>query len=80
MRINNERDRPVIQKPTDVILKVTSTTICGSDLHLYLNELQSGAMQKGDISGHEFMGIVDAIASEVHNVGQSTFSPTFLCS
>jgi threonine dehydrogenase-like Zn-dependent dehydrogenase len=47
---------PKIQAPTDVILKVTSTAICGSDLHLYNG--YNPAMKKGDILGHEFMGVV----------------------
>jgi threonine dehydrogenase-like Zn-dependent dehydrogenase len=42
---------------TDVILRVTSTAICGSDLHLYLNSMPG--MQKGDVMGHEFMGVVE---------------------
>ena len=42
---------PDITEPDDVILKVTGTTICGSDLHLYHGEIL--ALQKGDILGHE---------------------------
>ncbi len=42
---------PEITEPDDVILKVTGTTICGSDLHLYHGEIV--ALQKGDILGHE---------------------------
>lgn len=42
---------PDITEPDDVILKVTGTTICGSDLHLYHGEIV--ALQKGDILGHE---------------------------
>ena len=42
---------PDITEPDDVIVKVTSTTICGSDLHLYHGEIL--ALQKGDILGHE---------------------------
>src|SRR4051794_9212124 len=44
---------PVIQEPTDIIIKVTSTCICGSDLHLY--EVMAPFMEKGDIMGHEPM-------------------------
>jgi len=47
---------PAIQDPGDIILKVTSTAICGSDLHLYDGYVPT--MQKGDILGHEFMGEV----------------------
>lgn len=57
---------PVIQEPTDIIIKVTSTCICGSDLHLY--ELLGSVMEKGDILGHEPMGIVEEIGSQVANV------------
>jgi hypothetical protein len=44
---------PDITEPKDVVLKVTGTTICGSDLHLYHSEMLG--LQKGDIFGHEFM-------------------------
>lgn len=57
---------PVIQGPTDIIIKVTSTCICGSDLHLY--EVMAPFMEKGDIMGHEPMGIVQEIGSKVTNV------------
>jgi threonine dehydrogenase-like Zn-dependent dehydrogenase len=49
-------DDPAIVNPRDVILKITSTAICGSDLHLYDGMIPS--MQAGDILGHEFMGEV----------------------
>ncbi|KAF9482310.1 GroES-like protein [Pholiota conissans] len=54
---------PDITEPDDVIVKVTGTTICGSDLHLYHGEIMT--MQKGDILGHEFMGIIDKIGPGV---------------
>jgi threonine dehydrogenase-like Zn-dependent dehydrogenase len=57
---------PVIQEPNDIIIKVTSTCICGSDLHLY--EVMGPFMDKGDIMGHEPMGIVTEIGSEITNV------------
>lgn len=47
---------PVLQDSTDAIIQVTSTAICGSDLHLY--EVLGPFMDKGDIIGHESMGIV----------------------
>ncbi|KAF3996317.1 zinc-dependent alcohol dehydrogenase [Glaciimonas immobilis] len=47
---------PVLQEPDDIILKVTATAICGSDLHLYRGKVPG--MKEGDILGHEFMGIV----------------------
>ena len=54
---------PGIEEPGDVILKVTSTAICGSDLHLYDGYVP--AMQSGDIMGHEFMGEVVETGSGV---------------
>ncbi|THH06612.1 hypothetical protein EW146_g9556 [Bondarzewia mesenterica] len=70
---------PDIVDPDDVILKVTGTTICGSDLHLYHGEIM--ALQKGDILGHEklhvkFMGIIDQVGSNVKDlrIGQRVVS------
>jgi threonine dehydrogenase-like Zn-dependent dehydrogenase len=57
---------PTIQEPTDAIVRITSTGLCGSDLHLY--ELFGPFLNKGDILGHEPMGIVEAVGSEVTNV------------
>lgn len=54
---------PTITDPTDVIVKVTGTTVCGSDLHLYHREIMQ--LKKGDILGHEYMGIVDEVGPEV---------------
>lgn len=54
---------PGIEKPTDVIVKVTSTAICGSDLHLYDGFMPT--MEKGDIVGHEPMGVVVEAGSAV---------------
>lgn len=48
---------PKIQEPTDIIIRVTSTAICGSDLHLYDGFMLT--MEKGDVLGHEPMGIVE---------------------
>jgi threonine dehydrogenase-like Zn-dependent dehydrogenase len=53
---------PVIINPHDAIIKVTSTAICGSDLHLYDGYIPS--MEKGDILGHEFMGEVVEVGRE----------------
>lgn len=47
---------PIIQEPDDIILKVSATAICGSDLHLYRGKVPG--MKEGDIMGHEFMGTV----------------------
>ena len=57
---------PKIEEPTDVIVKVTSSGICGSDLHLY--EVLAPFMEEGDILGHEPMGIVTDVGSEVEHV------------
>lgn len=54
---------PVIQEPTDAIVRITSTAICGSDLHLY--EVLGPYMHKGDVIGHEPMGIVEEVGSAV---------------
>jgi threonine dehydrogenase-like Zn-dependent dehydrogenase len=52
---------PVIEQPTDAIVRVTSTCICGSDLHLY--EVLGAFMDAGDVLGHEAMGVVEEIGS-----------------
>jgi len=57
---------PDITEPDDVIIAVTGTTICGSDLHLYHSEIMT--LQKGDILGHEFMGKVDRVGQNVTKV------------
>lgn len=54
---------PRIETPTDAIIEVTSTNICGSDLHLY--EVLGAFMHEGDILGHEPMGIVREVGSDV---------------
>ena len=53
---------PTIQAPTDAIIRVTSTAICGSDLHLY--EVLGPFLDRGDVLGHEPMGIVEEVGSE----------------
>ena len=59
---------PRIEEPTDAIIRVTTTNICGSDLHLY--ELLGMYMDAGDILGHEPMGIVEDVGSAVTNLKQ----------
>jgi len=54
---------PKILNPRDAIVRVTLTAICGSDLHLYNGFVPT--MEKGDILGHEFMGEVVEVGSEV---------------
>ena len=57
---------PRIEKPTDAVIRVTTTNICGSDLHLY--EVLGAFMSEGDILGHEPVGIVEEVGSEVGNL------------
>lgn len=54
---------PRIEEPTDAVVRVTSTAICGSDLHLY--NVLGMYLKRGDIIGHEPMGIVEEVGSEV---------------
>lgn len=55
-----------IEQPNDAVIEVTSTNICGSDLHLY--EVLGAFMNPGDILGHEAMGIVREVGKEVDNL------------
>ena len=57
---------PTIEEPTDAIVRITSSGICGSDLHLY--EVLGPFLDVGDILGHEPMGIVEAVGSEVTHI------------
>ncbi|MBD2094981.1 glutathione-dependent formaldehyde dehydrogenase [Trichocoleus sp. FACHB-591] len=65
VRIGNVPD-PTILNPRDAIIKITSTAICGSDLHILDGYIPS--MKEGDILGHEFMGEVVELGSAVKNV------------
>lgn len=65
VRVDNVPD-PKILNPRDAIIKITSTAICGSDLHLYDGYIPS--MKSGDILGHEFMGEVVELGPEVKNL------------
>lgn len=65
VRVENVPD-PVLQDPTDAIVRVTSTAICGSDLHLY--GVLGPYLQKDYVMGHEFMGIVEEVGPEVGNL------------
>ncbi|MDO9410191.1 zinc-dependent alcohol dehydrogenase [Patulibacter sp.] len=65
VRIDTVPD-PTIQHPTDAIIKVTSSGICGSDLHLY--EVLGPFLDAGDILGHEPMGIVEEVGAEVTHI------------
>ncbi|HEX7009260.1 MAG TPA: alcohol dehydrogenase catalytic domain-containing protein, partial [Phycisphaeraceae bacterium] len=61
-----EVEDPRILQDRDCIVQITSTAICGSDLHLYDGYVPT--MRKGDILGHEFMGRVTEVGSQVHNL------------
>jgi len=65
MRVDTVPD-PTILNPRDAIVKITSTAICGSDLHLYNG--YNPTMKPGDILGHEFMGEVVELGNAVNNV------------
>lgn len=65
VRVDTVAD-PTIQQPTDAIVRVTSSGLCGSDLHLY--EVLAPFMTAGDILGHEPMGIVEAVGAGVTNL------------
>jgi len=58
-----ETYKPAIIEPRDVIVKVTGSTVCGSDLHLYHGSVFE--LQKGDILGHEFCGVVDSVGPNI---------------
>jgi threonine dehydrogenase-like Zn-dependent dehydrogenase len=62
----DEVPEPEIKEPTDAIIRVTTTAICGSDLHLY--EVLGPFIAEGDILGHEPMGVVEEVGSEVTQI------------
>jgi threonine dehydrogenase-like Zn-dependent dehydrogenase len=79
IQVDNVPD-PRILNPRDAIIRITSTAICGSDLHLYDGYIPT--MQPGDILGHEFMGEVVEIGREVKNlkIGDRVVTPfTIAC-
>jgi threonine dehydrogenase-like Zn-dependent dehydrogenase len=59
---------PSIEQPTDAIIRVTSSGICGSDLHLY--EVLGAFIDEGDVLGHEPMGIVEEVGAQVTNIAK----------
>ncbi|NED99340.1 zinc-dependent alcohol dehydrogenase [Phytoactinopolyspora halotolerans] len=65
VRVENVPD-PRIEEPTDAIVDVTTTAICGSDLHLY--EVLGPFLDEGDILGHEAMGVVQEVGSDVSHI------------
>jgi threonine dehydrogenase-like Zn-dependent dehydrogenase len=78
VRVDNVPD-PIIQEPNDAIIRVTTTAICGSDLHLY--EVLGIFMGEGDTLGHEPMGIVEEVGRDVTHVkpGDRVVIPFTIC-
>ncbi|PKW25503.1 zinc-dependent alcohol dehydrogenase [Phycicoccus duodecadis] len=70
---------PRIEQPTDAVIRVTSTNICGSDLHLY--EPLGAFMRPGDVLGHEAMGVVEEVGTDVGDlaVGDRVVIPFQVC-
>jgi threonine dehydrogenase-like Zn-dependent dehydrogenase len=70
---------PILKEPNDAIVKVTSSGLCGSDLHLY--ETLKPFMGEGDVLGHEPMGIVEEIGKDIDNltVGDRVVLPFQIC-
>jgi alcohol dehydrogenase len=60
-----EKPKPVITEPTDAIVKILKTTICGTDLHIMKGDLP--AVTDGRIIGHEGVGIIEEVGNSVHN-------------
>src|ERR1700712_4396633 len=78
VRVENVPEPKIINN-RDALVKVTLTAICGSDLHLYDGVIPT--MMKGDILGHEFMGEIVDVGSEVKNlkVGDRVIVPFPIC-
>jgi threonine dehydrogenase-like Zn-dependent dehydrogenase len=65
VRVDNVPD-PSIHDDDDIVLRVTATAICGSDLHLYRGKVPG--LEEGDVLGHEFMGVVEETGPSVTQV------------
>jgi threonine dehydrogenase-like Zn-dependent dehydrogenase len=65
VRVDDVAD-PTIEQPTDAIIRVTSSGLCGSDLHLY--EVLGPFLSEGDVLGHEPMGVVEEVGAEVKDI------------
>src|ERR1700712_258336 len=65
VRVDNVAD-PVIEEPTDTIVRIPSSGLCGSDLHLYT--VLAPFLEEGDILGHEPMGVVEEIGPDVKDL------------
>jgi glutathione-independent formaldehyde dehydrogenase len=64
MLVSNE-PKPKIDLPTDAILRVTTTGICGSDLHMYDGRTP---LEKGTVVGHEIMGVIEEVGEAVESI------------
>src|SRR6201986_489549 len=64
MKVSN-RPKPTIQKPTDALLRVTTSGICGSDLHM---DDGRTPLEKGTVVGHEIMGVIDDVGEAVSSI------------
>ena len=76
-----EASTPMVTDPTDAVVRITMTTICGSDLHLYNGEISAKNLE-GFILGHEAVGIVEDIGSEVKKIKKGdrvVISPVISC-
>lgn len=60
-----EHPKPKIKSPTDAILRVTTSGICGSDLHMYEGRTP---LKKGTVVGHEIMGVIDQVGEAVNSI------------
>src|SRR2546430_2830852 len=61
-----EVDEPMLQDPADAIVRLTASAICGTDLHMVRGTLSG--MKAGTVLGHEGVGIVEEVGSDVHNL------------
>lgn len=61
-----DKPQPAIEKPTDAVVRITHTTICGTDLHILKGDVP--AVTAGRILGHEGLGVVEEVGSGVSNI------------
>jgi glutathione-independent formaldehyde dehydrogenase len=59
------RARPTLKAPTDALLRVTTSGICGSDLHMYDGRTP---LKKGTVVGHEIMGVIEEVGDAVKSI------------